>query len=213
MPPARRAAVADIARFHGVPIIEDDAYGALIVQPPPVFAALAPDLTFHIAGLAKCLSPALRIAYIAAPSERDAARLAGILRATATMASPLTAAIATRWIEDGTAEAVRDAIRKEARARSILAARLLPQTAVSAHPEGFHIWLKLPAPWTRSDYALRLSAQGIGVVASDAFALDTPPEAVRLGLGAPPDREALEHGLRRAAHLLDELPALSSAVV
>ncbi|MEJ1979106.1 MAG: hypothetical protein WDN49_26255 [Acetobacteraceae bacterium] len=103
---ARREAVVAVARHHGVPILEDDAYGPLPVSPPSPLAALAPELTYYVGGLAKTLSPALRLAYLAVPDTRSAIRVAGAIRATAAMASPLTAAIATRWIDDGTADAV-----------------------------------------------------------------------------------------------------------
>ncbi|TWB29774.1 aminotransferase-like domain-containing protein [Nitrospirillum bahiense] len=209
----RRLALAGIARAHGVAIVEDDAYGALPRAPVPPFAALAPDITYHVAGLAKCLAPALRIAYLVAPDTRAAARLAGALRATASMASPLTAALATRWIEDGTAARVLEAIRHEAAARQALAAGILPGEAVSADPEGFHLWLRLSPPWTRGEFAARLRTVGIGVVASDAFALGTPPEAVRLGLGASASRDDLAQSLRIVADLLGQPPAMSSLVV
>jgi DNA-binding transcriptional MocR family regulator len=213
IPGARRRALADIARTHGVVLIEDDAYGALPRAPVPPFAALAPDITYHVAGLAKCLAPALRIAYLVAPDTRAAARLAGALRATASMASPLTAALATRWIEDGTAARVLEAIRQEAAARQALAADILPRDAVSADPEGFHLWLRLLPPWTRGEFTARLRSVGIGVVASDAFALGTPPEAVRLGLGASASRDDLAQSLRIVADLLGQPPAMSSLVV
>ena len=57
----RRRALVEIARTHGVAIIEDDAYGALPKHPLAPLAALGPDVVYHVAGLAKCLAPALRI--------------------------------------------------------------------------------------------------------------------------------------------------------
>ncbi|MEE3627566.1 PLP-dependent aminotransferase family protein [Nitrospirillum sp. BR 11752] len=213
IPAARRAALADIARAHGVAIVEDDAYGALPRAPVPPFAALAPDATYHVAGLAKCLAPALRIAYLVAPDARAAVRLAGALRATASMASPLTAALATRWIESGIAARVLEAIRQEAAARQALAAEILPGDAIDADAEGFHLWLRLSPPWTRGEFTARLRTVGIGVVASDAFALGPAPEAVRLGLGASPSRTELAQSLRIVADLLEQPPALSSLVV
>ena len=99
----RRKALLSIARRHHVPIIEDDAYGALPKIPYRPLASLAPELVYHVASLSKCLAPALRIAYLVAPDLRTATRLAGGIRATAAMVSPLAASIATRWIEDGTA--------------------------------------------------------------------------------------------------------------
>ncbi|AKH99652.1 transcriptional regulator with HTH domain and aminotransferase domain [Hoeflea sp. IMCC20628] len=210
---ARRHALVEIARRHQVPIIEDDAYGALPLDPLPPLAAIAPELVYHIAGLAKCIAPALRIAYLVVPDGHATARLSGAIRATASMASPLTAAIASRWIEDGTAEAVVAAIRQETAARQIIAAGILPSEAISADPEGFHIWLRIASPWTRGEFSSRLQLHGISVVASDAFALSSPPEAVRLGLGAPETRDQLAQSLRVVADLLDQSPSASTMVV
>ncbi|CAN5621400.1 PLP-dependent aminotransferase family protein [soil metagenome] len=211
---ARREALVAIARAHVVPIVEDDAYGLLPENPPPPLAALAPDLTFHIAGLAKHVSPALRIAYLVAPDNRSGSKVRAAIRATAAMASPLTAAIATRWITGGTAYQVRDAIRAEARARQRLAARLLPAGSFDAHLDGFHLWLRLPAGWTRGEFAIQLRASGMGVVVSDAFAtIAGPPEAVRIGLGGPASRVQIERALTAVADTLDGAPVMTSAAV
>ena len=214
LPLERRERIAGIARRYNVLIVEDDAYGAIPVKPVPPFAAIAPDITYHISGLAKCVSPALRVAYLVAPQERGVGHLAGAIRATAGMASPLTAAIATRWIEGGVAQAVLDAIRTEARQRQAIVAQTLPSELVQADPEGFHAWLKLPGHWHRSDFAARLRSAGIGVVTSDAFAVGgVAAEAVRLGLGAAPDQTSLAAGLRTVAELLAEQSAMSTMVV
>jgi DNA-binding transcriptional MocR family regulator len=209
----RREAVVAVARHHGVPILEDDAYAALLAEPLPPLAALAPDLTYYVAGLAKTLAPALRIAYLATPDARIAARVMGGIRATATMASPLTAALATTWIEDGTADAVLRAIRAETRARQAIAASILPPEMARTHPDAFHVWLSLSEPWTREEFASRMRATGIATVTSDAFAVARPPEAVRLALGAAVSRSSIDEGLRIIADLLQQSPAISSMVV
>lgn len=209
----RRKAIVAIARSHGVTIIEDDAYGALPVSAPTPLAALAPDLVYHIAGLAKCLSPALRIAYLVVPDRQSCVRLEGAIRATSGMAPPFNAAVATRWIEDGTAAEVLGAIRREVTIRQAMVSRLLPTDIVQTDQEGFHLWLHLPPPWTRGDFSGRLRASGISVVASDAFALGPAPEAVRLGLGAARTHEELQRSLMTIADLIEQSPAASSLVV
>jgi DNA-binding transcriptional MocR family regulator len=209
----RREAVVAVARKHDVTIIEDDAYGMLPRQAPLPLAALAPERVYHVASLAKCLSPALRVAYVVLPDTRAAARLSGAVRAMTSMASPLTAAIATRWIQDGTAEAVLAAIRKETAARQQIAKTLLPPGTTRTNPESFHVWLPLVAQWTRGEFASGLRTSGIGVVGSDVFALDTPPEAVRLSLGATASQAELRRSLQTVADLLNEQPAMSSMVV
>jgi hypothetical protein len=125
IPLERREAIAAIARDHDVVIVEDDAYGKLAGNGLAPLAALAPERTYHIASLSKSLAPALRVAYVACPDARSAARLTGAIRATTSMASPLGAAIATRWIETGLADQTLAAIRTEAEARRAIALRLL----------------------------------------------------------------------------------------
>ncbi|MGF6258855.1 PLP-dependent aminotransferase family protein [Ensifer sp. LBL] len=209
----RRQAIVTIARRHDVAIIEDDAYGALPASAPRPLAALAPDLVYYVGGLAKCLSPALRIAYLVVPDSRSSVRVEGAIRATVGMASPLAAAIATRWIEDGTADAVLAAIRSETAARQRIVSALLPANVAQTNPDAFHAWLHLPSPWTRGELSARLQAAGISIVASDAFALGSPPEAVRLGLGAAASHAELRRSLLIITDLIGHPPAASSFVV
>lgn len=215
MPLERRRSLVAIARRHGVPIIEDDAYGALAPQAPPPLAALAPDAVFHVSGLAKSVSPALRIAYLTVPEPRQISRLASAIRATTGMASPLTTALATRWIGDGTAAGIVEAIRRETAARHAIARETLPPGQVAADPAAFHLWLRMPEAWTRGEFVARLRSPdlGIGIVASDSFAVSTPPEAVRIGLGAAEDPRSLRRALQQMADLLSEAPAMSSMIV
>jgi DNA-binding transcriptional MocR family regulator len=214
MSEARRAEIAEVARRHGVPILEDDAYGRLIEGGPAPLAAFAPELAWHIAGLAKCLSPALRIAYVAAPDARRAGRLAGALRACIGMASPLTAAVARTWIETGADLAALAAIRRETEARFALVRQILDGHAYVGRPEAFHVWLPLPEGWSRSEFTARLGARGVGVVSSDAFSTLPPaPEAVRLSLGAPQSRADLAAALRQVRVLLDQDPSWAVATV
>jgi DNA-binding transcriptional MocR family regulator len=170
---------------------------------PTPFAALAPELTYYLTGFSKCLGAGLRTAYVAAPNERQAQRLAGALRATTVMASPFTNALATRWVADGTAEAMLQAIRAECVARQALAARHLEGHAVLAQPEGFHLWLPLASSWSVVEFASYLRTRGVAVVASAAFSTDgDPPDAVRICLGGPLTRGECEDALRLIADTL-----------
>ena len=199
----RREALADIALRYSVPIIEDDAYSMLPREVPAPLALLAPELTYYITGLSKCLGAGLRTAYVCAPTERAAQRLAGALRATTVMASPITNALATRWVNDGTAALMLQAIRDESIARQALAAQHLRGHAVLAQPEGFHLWLPLDSRWSVVEFASYLRTRGVGVVASAAFSTDgDPPDAVRVCLGGPTTRDECDAALRLIAETL-----------
>src|SRR5215831_12314557 len=207
----RRLAIADVARRFGVPIVEDDPYGFLPANGPPPFATLAPELTWHVAGLAKCLGAGLRIAYVVVPDVRSGWLFASSVRTATVMASPVTIALATRWITDGTADALLAAVRRESLERQRLAASILPSGCFRADPAGFHLWVSLPPPWTRSAFVGQMRSTGIGIVASDAFATDAaPPEAARVCLGGPADRPAVRGALEFMVHALAESPALAS---
>jgi DNA-binding transcriptional MocR family regulator len=212
IPEPRRLTLTAIARRFGVPIIEDDPYGLLPQDAPPAFAALAPELTWHIAGLAKCLGAGLRVAYVVAPDNRSGWSFAASLRSATVMASPVTVALATRWITDGTGDALVAAVQRESAERQRMARAILKHAAYRADPAGFHLWLSLPPSWTRSAFVGHLRTTGIGLVASDAFVTGPMvPEAVRVCLGGPADRSQIRGALEFMAHALEESPSLASS--
>jgi DNA-binding transcriptional MocR family regulator len=167
-----------------------------------------------VAGLAKCLGAGLRLAFLVAPSARAALPLGAALRAATVMASPISTALATRWIMDGTAEAIGQFVRAESIARQRIVTEMLPPAMVRADPHGFHVWITLPEGWTRSAFASQGRSAGLGVVASDAFCVaGAPPEAARLCLGGPSTRAGIRQGLERLGHALEGAPALASTYI
>ncbi|CAE6899536.1 Vitamin B6 salvage pathway transcriptional repressor PtsJ [Paraburkholderia domus] len=203
----RREALADVALRYSVPIIEDDAYGMLPQNAPVPLATLAPELTYYVTGLSKTFGAGLRVAYLSAPSARQAQRVAGALRATTVMPSPFPVLLATQWINDGTATDMLRAIRAEANARQDIAAQELADWQYDANPHGFHLWLKIPSQcdWSASELALQLRNQGIGAVAGAAFSTDgNPPNAIRVCLGGPQNRDDCRDALLRIADTLSD---------
>jgi DNA-binding transcriptional MocR family regulator len=214
LPEDRRRALAALARKHGVEIIEDDPYAPLRPEPTVPVAKLASDITWHIATLSKCASPALRVAYVVAPNANKASRLAGVLRATILMAPPLMSALASRWITDGTLDGITQAIRSENVERQKLAASILGDVGFAADPHGHHLWLRLPNHWRAAEFAEHADRAGVSIVPSSAFAVTTHPvEAVRISLGVAPDRGALEDGLAQLASLMSQPSLAAKAVV
>ncbi len=211
----RRRVLADAARRHGLVILEDDAYGLFPSTPVPALASFAPELTYYVATVAKSISPGLRIAYLLAPGQSQTMRLAAALRATALASSGLLSSIVTLWIKSGEAAEILAAVRSEAVARQAIARSLLPPVAARAHPEGLHVWLRLPSQWQAPGFAAYVRNQGLSIVPEDAFSLDpNGSSAVRIALGAAPDRARLAEALRAvSAALSHHLPQAYSAVV
>lgn len=215
LPLRRREALADIALRYSIPILEDEAYAALATQHVPAFAELAPELTWYLTGMSKCFGPGLRTAFIKGPGKRNTQLLAGALRALNVMASPITNALASHWIMEGTADRVLDAIRNEARIRQKMAADILGEFQYRASPEGFHLWLLLPKHfnWNPAEVAVKLREQGVSAVSSAAFCTDNnPPDALRICLGGAWSREMCSENLQTIAHLIRHPEHFSSAV-
>lgn len=206
IPLKRREMLADIAARYNVAIIEDDAYAALPQQHIPTMAELLPELTWYVTGLSKCFGAGLRIAYVQCPSKRSTQLLAGALRALTVMSSPITNALATQWINDDTADRMLIAIRQEVAIRHQLACEQLHKFSFHADPDGFHLWLRLPAHfnWNASDIAVKLREQSVSAVSSAAFSTDNnPPDAIRLCLGGSNSRKQCLDSLIVVADILE----------
>jgi len=151
---------------------------------------------------------------VAAPPV-DVPRLAASLRATTWAVAPLTAAVASHWIRNGTADAIVSARREEARARQEIARRKLSGFDFDSQPEAYYLWLRLPEPWRSERFAAEARARGVLVTPAEAFGIGRaqPPSAVRICVGAARSRETLARGLDGVAGLLREGAAAGRAVV
>ncbi|MES2256939.1 MAG: PLP-dependent aminotransferase family protein [Pseudomonadota bacterium] len=211
MPERRRKELASIAKRCHVRIVEDDPYWLLADAPPPPVATFAPEQVSYISTLSKCLTPGLRVAFVLIRDPHERERFLVALRSFALMVAPLTAALATQWILDGSAEGLMEGVRNEARlrhrmARDILAGRY------SGFGDGLHVWLELPAYWNSSQLARAANSEGIAVTPAEAFATGSGyVNAIRISLGSIKDRGRLHTGLQRLSHLLARPPEPLSA--
>jgi len=196
MPAARREQIADVVVRQRLTLIEDDPYLFLDTSVAPL-AALIPERTYLAASLSKCLAPGLRTSLVVAPDTEAARDAAAALHGVAQMPAPLMTAIVLRWLRDGRADAIIDAVRAEAAARQTLARDVLgalaPSRAETASP---HLWLPSPDASSSDRFGEMLRGRGLGVVASGAFAVaEDGPQGVRLALGAARNRAELKSAL------------------
>jgi DNA-binding transcriptional MocR family regulator len=211
----RRHAIAAVAERFGLIVIEDDAYGQLAEAPLPSLASLTPDRTWHVASLSKIVSPGMRVAWLRAPTTRQALRLASDLHETTVMAPPLNAALVSLWLRDGAFAALVGEVRAEAQARQAIAARILCDVSYFSQPAGYHLWLPLPPDASTTEIVNSLRPAGLSIVPAEAFAVDRAqsPPAVRVSIGGGISRERLQRTLSLLDALVAQTPGRRSPVI
>jgi DNA-binding transcriptional MocR family regulator len=189
-----RARLAEIARRHGLLIIEDASYAYLAGDAPPPIAALAPDVTVYVSGLSKSVATGLRVGFVAAPAALVPA-IERAIRVTTWNTPAMTTAIACRWLDDGTVDRLEVAKRADAAARQSIAREALAGLPLVGHPSSYFVWLPLAQDARADRIAALLAGQGVPVATAEPYATSAPaPQALRLALGsADPDslRQAL----------------------
>ncbi len=206
----RRETLVAVARRHDLTIIEDDILGPLVENRPVPIAALAPERTIHITTFTKIVMPGLRTGYLAIP-DRLLAAVTNRHLVTNWVATPLIAEIATRWIEDGTAQTLVDWQRRALHSRNAIAAEMLTGIAHRAHPNGLHVWLPLDDERRESAFIAEAQLRGVAVAPGASFQSAparsgiSPLAAVRISLGST-DETDLRRGLAVVAALVTSRP-------
>ena len=201
----RRQDIVRIAERLNLLIVEDDAYGFLVQGHLPL-CHWAADRTFYLTSMSKSLVPGLRVGVLRAPPGWID-RVTGAVFATTVMGTPLNIAAAAAWIQDGTADRVIAWKRQEIKARQQLARTVLGDV-VTGVPESQHAWLQLPSRWPADDFAREARQRGVLVTPGREFAVarhDTP-NAVRISLGPPAERESLRKALTTLGDILADAP-------
>ena len=205
MPLARRQAIAQVVERLDIALIEDDPYRYLITDAPAPIALLNQGAnTYYIASLSKCMSPALRTAFIVPPKGNTGAAIQERLRATSMGGSPLLTALVAYWFRTGQADALVHEVKREARSRQALLRAILP-AGYQAQPTGLHVWLPLGAQWEQRLFVRALAASHIGVASAEQFSVQASGvNAVRISLGGAADQSELARALKTVAALLKQ---------
>ncbi|WP_028225475.1 aminotransferase-like domain-containing protein [Paraburkholderia ferrariae] len=208
----RRKALAEVAIRLGLTLFEDDAYGQLVEHPLPPLAEFAPASTYYIAGLTKCLSPSMRVAYVVAPSVRAASQLDDLLRTTMLCPAPIEEALVNQTMADHSALRHITKVRAEARLRMSISESAFAEFRDLAHVGPLFIWLKLPAYWHRAQFVEAARTRGVIVSPADIFAVDgeRSENAIRIATGSAPNQSRLFDALQIIADIVSAPGALSA---
>ncbi len=199
----RRRDIAEVARKHGLIVIEDQIHVSMGPERIPPIAAFAPERTLHITTLSKWATFGLRIGFIAAP-ERAVERIRSGVRSTLWMPAPLMTEVAVRWITDGTAERLAKKKLDELDARHELVREILGHHRVDMHRGSLHVWVHLPEPLRSDEFVAQARQRGVLVAGAEAFAVGRDvPHAVRVSLAQVPHREEVRRALEILADILD----------
>lgn len=215
LPTERRRRIADLAERYDLAIVEDDTSGFACDPAPPPLSRFAPARTTFVTSTAKSMAPGLRVGFLHAPDSELRERMFAHAASSSWMAPPLMAALAARWIEDGTADALVAWKRRMFRARRALVERILGPGASPSNPCSGYLWLPLHSPWRTDDLVRQARRRGVGLSPAEFFVVGRAeaPHAVRLSLGRPPSDELVEEGLGALREVLEGAPEPGHGIV
>ena len=202
----RRNEVAEVARRHGIAIIENDVLGPLLEERVPPIATLAPERTLYVTSFTKCVMPGVRTGYLVVP-DRLVPAVANRHLVTNWMATGLIVELATRWVENGVAAELVSWQRAALRGRQKIAAEVLRDIPYYAHREALHLWLPLGEGRSEHEFVSHARLQGVAIAPGASFATTSKPQrpAVRISVGSTtPDQ--LRAGLSVVVNLLQGDP-------
>jgi 2-aminoadipate transaminase len=203
----RREALVELARRHGLLLVEDVAYRELSFgdHRPPSLYALAPDVVVQIGTFSKTFFPGVRLGWAAGPAEL-VAKLVWAKQNTDQCASALAQRLLEEYGRRGHLDAQVAVSRELYRSRRDLVmdalARHVADRATWTVPEGgFFTWLELPEADARTIAAGALD-EGVAVVPGPPFFSGEGGERnIRLSYSqASP--QGIEEGIARLGPLL-----------
>jgi DNA-binding transcriptional MocR family regulator len=213
---ARRERVLWLARRYGVPILEDDAYGALYYDAPAPASLKQLDrhgLVVYLSSLSKTLAPGLRVAWMCAP-EPVIGRVALAKQFSDLNTNRLGQAVAARLISSGAYDANLDLLRGAARARMHTMLRQLDQMSDVLDRDldprgGLHVWCRLRTGDSQTAAAAAARA-GVSLLGGTAFYArglqgTVGRDRIRLSLPAA-GPESIAVGCERLHGALQSLP-------
>jgi len=146
----RRQELVETCARHGIPLIEDDPYGALSYkgEPYPKMLNMNPDGVIYMGSFSKVLTPGIRLGYVVAPLPL-VRRLELAKQAADLHTAQLTQMVVYEVVKDGFLEqhipSIRTLYANQCQAMLDAMAECFPSAVTWTKPEGgMFIWVTLP---------------------------------------------------------------------
>lgn len=198
-----RKMIAEVAEKEKLLIIEDGINNLLEENPMPPIAAFAPEQVVYISSLSKTVSPGLRTAFIFVP-QRFHERLETALYSMNISISPLLATLSAALIEDGAADKIVAARKKDIRERNAVVNQILKEFVLPGELTAPLRCIRLPEYFTGKSFEICAKQAGVEVYGAERFCVGNgiPEKVVRISVITPPTPEILAEGLNRIKALL-----------
>lgn len=198
-----RKMIAKVAGEEKLLVIEDGINNLLEEEPMPPIAVFAPEQVIYISSLSKTVSPGLRTAFIHVP-DRFYERLATALYSMNISISPLLATASAALIEDGVADEIVAARKKDIRERNVVVNQILKESVLPGELTAPLRYVRLPEYFTGKSFEICARQAGVEVYGAERFCVGSGilEKAVRISVITPPSLEILTEGLNRLKALL-----------
>ncbi|NWO55129.1 aminotransferase-like domain-containing protein [Chromohalobacter israelensis] len=205
---ARRRRLVALAREHDIWLIEDAVQYLPQAERGTPLVELAPERTLHIFSTSKVLAGGLRIGSLTVPAHL-LERLGTAIRTQSWMVAPLMVETACRWMESPASQELLLWQIDELAARRTLALDRLAVHGARSRQGSSLVWLPLPAGRRSSELQTLLARRGVKVSTPEPFCMgsEPAPQALRLCLGPPANRDSLEKALSLIDEALSEAPS------
>jgi 2-aminoadipate transaminase len=209
----RRVALIELARRHGVLLVEDVAYRELAFDGGslPSLLSLGPDVVVQIGTFSKTFFPGVRLGWVAGPAE-VVARLVTAKQnsdqCAGALGQRLLEAYGRRGLLDRQIVAARELYRRRCELLLEAMDAHMPEGVRWTRPRGgFFSWVTLPAGTDATELARKAMAEGVAVVPGTPFFPDAQPQGhLRLSFSRVDD-DLVAEGVRRLGAILGRRPA------
>jgi 2-aminoadipate transaminase len=204
----RRQALVEACARLGLPLIEDDPYGALSYRRPPLpkMLGMNPGGVIYMGSFSKVLTPGIRLGYVVAPlplvQKLEQAKQAADLHT-----AQLTQMVVYEVIKDGFLEqhipTIRALYAEQCQAMLAALAEFFPAGVHWSQPEGgMFIWVTLPPQIDSMQLIKQAVARNVAFVPGVPFYANTPQQnTLRLSFVTVPP-EKIREGVAILAQLI-----------